>query len=585
MKRIFFSIENRCFEEIKQKINSMILTKFITQKTYFGPKIFIKEIGVSNSDLKKIDIERLLSEMYLKIYDYNFIKLQTEEYTSISRDSFNKFFSKCESELVSGIQSEKIENIDERYYKIMNPFTMRMEGSIENCKNSTEKDETDINLKKWKTLNQLTDEEIKEIFGKTKEELKIEDEQRRLNDMKKEEEKEIKKIILKSLYYLQIMYLNLEEFKELIKIYNEYIEKIIKIEKDYNEFSLVRYIIHSICMLEKIYMTNLRLKEEEKKFKVFKILSRKELKSNIDYKLLEEELIKCLLIKSNDGKYCFEVISPSFYLTTPLRMSCLSYVNLITTMDSLIKKEKKLEKTLKDSFTDQKEYPKFLTGAKILTKSSLDKFLKAYSENVEYNMSISTLYSLYFNYMEKTRISQNYSDVENEFYERINLEELTLKEKILKTKILYNFMSDKIEVILTNNEKDFELNSGSNYVIYLKRENIIKNTQNISLSLFENEDKEINYMKKNYISSSRSISENPKFRGNDNYYLVKFLNMKNINNEKFYIFEINVVLENYSADTMKTNTYGTEIITFMLKEDDFEMTGKVAQINYEVLLR
>ena len=71
-------------------------------------------------------------------------------------------------------------------------------------------------------------------------------------------------------------------------------------------------------------------------------------------------------------------------------------------------------------------------------------------------MSISTLYSLYFNYMEKTRISQNYSDVENEFYERINLEELTLKEKILKTKILYNFMSDKIEVILTNNEKDFE---------------------------------------------------------------------------------------------------------------------------------
>lgn len=585
MKRIFFSIENRCFEEIKQKINSMILTKFITQKTYFGPKIFIKEIGVSNSDLKKIDIERLLSEMYLKIYDYNFIKLQTEEYTSISKDSFEKFFSKCESELVSGIQSEKIENIDERYYKIMNPFTMRMEGSIENCKNSTEKDETDINLKKWKTLNQLTDEEIKEIFGKTKEELKIEDEQRRLNDMKKEEEKEIKKIILKSLYYLQIMYLNLEEFKELIKIYNEYIEKIIKIEKDYNEFSLVRYIIHSICMLEKIYMTNLRLKEEEKKFKVFKILSRKELKSNIDYKLLEEELIKCLLIKSNDGKYCFEVISPSFYLTTPLRMSCLSYVNLITTMDSLIKKEKKLEKTLKDSFTDQKEYPKFLTGAKILTKSSLDKFLKAYSENVEYNMSISTLYSLYFNYMEKTRISQNYSDVENEFYERINLEELTLKEKILKTKILYNFMSDKIEVILTNNEKDFELNSGSNYLIYLKRENIIKNTQNISLSLFENEDKEINYMKKNYISSSRSISENPKFRGNDNYYLVKFLNMKNINNEKFYIFEINVVLENYSADTMKTNTYGTEIITFMLKEDDFEMTGKIVQINYEVLLR
>ena len=49
-------------------------------------------------------------------------------------------------------------------------------------------------------------------------------------------------------------------------------------------------------------------------------------------------------------------------------------------MDSLIKKEKKLEKTFKDSFTDQKEYPKFLTGAKILTKSSLDKFLKAYSE-------------------------------------------------------------------------------------------------------------------------------------------------------------------------------------------------------------
>ena len=244
--------------------------------------------------------------------------------------------------------------------------------------------------------------------------------------MKKEEEKEIKKIILKSLYYLQIMYLNLEEFKELIKIYNEYIEKIIKIEKDYNEFSLVRYIIHSICMLEKIYMTNLRLKEEEKKFKVFKILSRKELKSNIDYKLLEEELIKCLLIKSNDGKYCFEVISPSFYLTTPLRMSCLSYVNLITTMDSLIKKEKKLEKTLKDSFTDQKEYPK------ILTKSSLDKFLKAYSENVEYNMSISTLYSLYFNYMEKTRISQNYSDVENEFYEKNKFRRTDIERKNIK---------------------------------------------------------------------------------------------------------------------------------------------------------
>ena len=119
----------------------------------------------------------------------------------------------------------------------------------------------------------------------------------------------------------------------------------------------------------------------------------------IKYEVLEEELIKCLLFKLEDENYTFKSISPSFYLTTPLRMSCLSYVQTIITLDELIKKDKKLDKVLKDSFTSQKEYNKYLSGAKLLNDSSIKNFSEVYLQYTEDTTQyISNLYYIYFKY-------------------------------------------------------------------------------------------------------------------------------------------------------------------------------------------
>ena len=98
MKRIFFSTGCSAIGRINDKIENLTLIKFIVQNLIFTEKIIIKETGVINSGFKEIDIKTLLEEMYLKTYDYQFLKLTTKNYNCISKEGFEKFFKNCESE-------------------------------------------------------------------------------------------------------------------------------------------------------------------------------------------------------------------------------------------------------------------------------------------------------------------------------------------------------------------------------------------------------------------------------------------------------------------------------------------------------
>ena len=119
MKRIFFSTYSQEVGEINEKIEELTLIRFILKDMAYEKKILIKKIGVVTSNLKKIDIENLLKEMRLQIYDYQFIRLVAKNYTSISKEGFEKFFSNCESELMTDIQTKKIKDINITYDKIM----------------------------------------------------------------------------------------------------------------------------------------------------------------------------------------------------------------------------------------------------------------------------------------------------------------------------------------------------------------------------------------------------------------------------------------------------------------------------------
>ena len=147
---------------------------------------------------------------------------------------------------------------------------------------------------------------------------------------------------------------------------------------------------------------------------------------------------------------------------------------------------------------------------------------------------------------------------------------------------MYNFIFNKINVTLSKVE-NFENNPCLDYVIHLNRKSVIENTRNISLDLM-NENADINSIKRRYISTSRALLDIRSLENNNDYYLVKFLEFKEINNQKFYIFESNIVLTDFFRKKIYNGvTYGNQIITFILSEKDFEVIGKVFQINYDFL--
>ncbi|NME35601.1 MULTISPECIES: hypothetical protein [Fusobacterium] len=562
MKRIFFTTNSGIVNGINGKIRELILVSLKFKKTFFKDKIILKETEVLGFDLNKVDVDNILQEMYLKRYNYNFIKLKAEKCNSISKEGFQNFLKNFESELMSNIQVEKIEDIDKKYNKVMRYNTVI----------SYPKEQKENNFEI--ITNKLTDKEIKNSHKKIRLEL----------DMKRQEYEdklkieEIEKIILKSLYYLQIEILTLEELEELIKIYNEYINKIEDMKILLADTDrLVRAIIHSICILEKIYMTNLRLKSNTKnKFKILPILSKKLKTVEIDYDILEKELIKCLLFKLK-GNYTFECVSLSFYLTTPLRMSCFSYTQTVIALDELIKKEKKLDKVLKDSFASQQEYNKYLSGAKLLNDSSIKNFSEVYLKNTSDTIQyISNLYYIYLKYKIRDSIRNNYSDKAIIFYEKMNIEDFVYKEKILKNIELTRVKSEKINVILSEVE-DFTGSIGKDFIIYLNKKIILKNIQNISLNLCTNKDRDSKIIKKQYISTSKELLNNEILISNDYYCLVKLLEIKNIENNNFYVFESQILLGDFITDP---NTVCTHVFTFILLENDFNLIGKASTINY-----
>lgn len=598
MKCIFFNTKDLEDRKIDQKIIQATLINFLLDDTAFlgckEKRILKKQnIRFDQRYLEEKDIKNIIKEIEIGKYKYNFIELFINDYAAISKEGFNNFLSMVKSELIADIQSKKIINIEEEYSKLMYPNRQSINTS---CIKNKETDEG---------LIQNSDSFKYEWIIDKKTEIEIE--MLKLKYEKEEKEEEIKKLILKSLYYLQTICLKSAELEELIEIYEEYIDKISKYVAIGDNIFLIRYVIHSICILEKIYMVRLRLEKTEKiearKFKIFGILTKKVNLKLITYELLEEELIKCLLIKTEDKKYFWQKILLSFYLTTPLRMSCLAYVRVVFGIDILMNKmsykNKELENKLKNALSDPKEYNKLLTGSKKITESGLNKFFKTLYENVKDIETIKFIHIwnhmlnlIYFQYKEKNIISKIYSD-ENVYNYEITLlnnveDGYENKKKISEIIILYNFIFEIAEITLkklSNMEKEFKI--GIDCVIELSQENIIKNNQKISLNLLESKDTESYFIIKKYMSTSRLVLNNNPCPGlNKENYLVKLLDIKVIDDKKFYTFEMNAIF--YDAfvkeriDSSEINTIkigGSQIITFILTEQDFRVLGKVLQIN------
>ena len=363
MKCIFFNTKDLENRKIDQKIKQAVLINFLLDDTVFlgckEKRILKKQkIIVDQEYLEEKDIKNIVKEIEIGKYKYNFIELFIKDYAAISKEGFNNFLFRVESELIADIQSKKIINIEKEYRKLMYPNRQTINTS---CVKNKEDDE-----KLAQNSDSFKNDWI--IYEKTAKEIEM----LKLKYEKEEKEEEIKKTMLKSLYYLQTLWLRADELEELIEIYEEYIDKISKYMAIGDNNFFIRCVIHSICILEKIYMVRLRLEKtnkiEARKFKVFGILTKKVNLKLITYELLEEELIKCLLIKIEDKKYLWQKISLSFYLTTPLRMSCLAYVRAVLGIDILMNKmsyeNKELENKLKNALSDPKEYNKFLTGSK-----------------------------------------------------------------------------------------------------------------------------------------------------------------------------------------------------------------------------
>ena len=598
MKCIFFNTKDLEYRKIDQEIIQATLINFLLDDTVFlgckEKRILKKQkIRFDQRYLEEKDIKNIVKEIEIGKYKYNFIELFIKDYAAISKEGFNNFLSRVESELIADIQSKKIINIEKEYRKLMYPNRQTINTS---CVKNKENDE-----KLAQNSDSFKNDWI--IYEKTAKEIEM----LKLKYEKEEKEEEIKKAMLKSLYYLQTFWLRADELEELIEIYEEYIDKISKYMAIGDNNFLIRCVIHSICILEKIYMVRLRLEKtnkiEARKFKVFGILTKKVNLKLITYELLEEELIKCLLIKIEDKKYLWQKISLSFYLTTPLRMSCLAYVRAVLGIDILTNKmsyeNKELENKLKNALSDPKEYNKFLTGSKKITESGLNKFFKTLYENIKDIEKINylpiwnhMLNLIYFQYKEKNIISKIYSD------ENVSNYEITLlnndedgyenKKKISEIIILYNFIFEITEITLrklSNMEKEFKI--GIDCVIELNQENIIKNNKKISLDLLENKGTESYFIIKKYLATSRLVlNNNPCPELNKRNYLVKLLDIKVIDEKKFYTFEMNVIFYDTSAKErisgLEINTIDigrSQIITFVLTEQDFRVLGKVLQIN------
>lgn len=561
-KRIFFSSEScvPAFDISQEKITELyVMGLWLNDGAVSNDIIFDNIKFLYGKELTNQDIE---NKIRTHCSDNSFIKIYSDSYSVnkiIRKETFDLFYKKYLTECFSNLQLEKINSFEEaeKIYK--------QGKNIISSKILPVKDEISVKFTIKKEIKKETKKELRERQLREK----IEENERNIQS----ELEKIKINMLYSLYFLQKPELSSEEISLLKDIKKD-------IEDNLDNFSLrdqYRIKIHLFCIEEKIFISqkNNILKLEDLKIKLVQLLLKK--------------------LDDKDNTYLYESISKSFYLTTPLRLSCLCYVKLIAKMQELLKKlliEERIDE-LKEEFiggnNKEKVYKEIFNGTRLLTLNKLHSFIKKYDELMSDNSNenrhnFSVLYSLFSKYNDINILNENYSEENIYIYETSIRLTKTYGINSLEPIIISEYDYEDIKVELEG-YTELDKGKGKKFVIELLPKKITEHIREITSGHFKDKSEDLMRMENFYLRTARTLSEDKhRFYLNHKNSLVRLLEKKVIENNVFYIFETQFAVRDDESGVYPLDILGTQLLTFALKENDFIKKGCVFSLHYKTLL-
>ena len=560
-KRIFFSSEScvPAFDISQEKITELyVMGLWLNDGVASNDIIFDNIKFLYGKELTNQDIE---NKIRTHCSDNSFIKIYSDSYSVnkiIREETFDLFYKKYLTECFSNLQLEKIDSFEEaeKIYK--------QGKNIISSKILPVKDEISVKFTIKKEIKKETKKELRERQLREK----IEENERNIQS----ELEKIKINMLYSLYFLQKPELSSEEISLLKDIKKD-------IEDNLDNFSLrdqYRIKIHLFCIEEKIFISqkNNILKLEDLKIKLVQLLLKK--------------------LDDKDNTYLYENISKSFYLTTPLRLSCLCYVKLIAKMQELLKKlpsENLID--IKEAFiggnNKEKVYKEIFNGTRLLTLNKLHSFIKKYDELMNDNSNenrhnFSVLYSLFSKYNDINILNENYSEENIYIYETSIRLTKTYGINSLEPIIISEYDYEDIKVELEG-YTELDKGKGKKFVIELIPKKITEHIREITSGHFKDKSEDLMRMENFYLRTARTLSEDKhRFYLNHKNSLVRLLEKKVIENNVFYIFETQFTVRDDESGVYPLDILGTQLLTFALKENDFIKKGCVFSLHYKTLL-
>lgn len=557
-KRIFFSSEScvPAFDISQEKITELyVMGLWLNDGVASNDIIFDNIKFLYGKELTNQDIE---NKIRTHCSDNSFIKIYSDSYSVnkiIRKETFDLFYKKYLTECFSNLQLEKINSFEEaeKIYK--------QGKNIISSKILPVKDEISVKFTiKKETKKELRERQLRE---------KIEENERNIQS----ELEKIKINMLYSLYFLQKPELSSEEISLLKDIKKD-------IEDNLDNFSLrdqYRIKIHLFCIEEKIFISpkNNILKLEDLKIKLVQLLLKK--------------------FDDQDKTYLYENISKSFYLTTPIRLSCLCYVKLIAKMQEMLNNlsSKELIDKLKNEFlggnNKEKVYKEIFNGTRLLTLNKLHSFIKKYDELMNDNSNenrhdFSVLYSLFSKYNDINILNENYSEENIYIYETSIRLTKTYGINSLEPIIISEYDYEDIKVELEG-YIELDKGKGKKFVIELLPKKITEHIREITSGHFKDKSEDLMRMENFYLRTARTLSEDKhRFYLNHKNSLVRLLEKKVIENNVFYIFETQFTVRDDESGVYPLDILGTQLLTFALKENDFIKKGCVFSLHYKTLL-
>lgn len=561
-KRIFFSSEScvPAFDISQEKITELyVMGLWLNDGVASNDIIFDNIKFLYGKELTNQDIE---NKIRTHCSDNSFIKIYSDSYSVnkiIRKETFDLFYKKYLTECFLNLQLEKINSFEEaeKIYK--------QGKNIISSKILPVKDEISVKFTIKKEIKKETKKELRERQLREK----IEENERNIQS----ELEKIKINMLYSLYFLQKPELSSEEISLLKDIKKD-------IEDNLDNFSLrdlYRIKIHLFCIEEKIFISqkNNILKLEDLKIKLVQLLLKK--------------------LDDKDNTYLYENISKSFYLTTPLRLSCLCYVKLIAKMQELLEKlliEERIDE-LKEEFiggnNKEKVYKEIFNGTRFLTLNKLHSFIKKYDELMNDNSNenrhnFSVLYSLFSKYNDINILNENYSEENIYIYETSIRLTKTFGINSLEPIIISEYDYEDIKVELEG-YTELDKGKGKKFVIELLPKKITEHIREITSGHFKDKSEDLMKIENFYLRTARTLSEDKhRFYLNHKNSLVRLLEKKVIENNVFYIFETQFAVRDDESGVYPLDILGTQLLTFALKENDFIKKGCVFSLHYKTLL-